>query len=342
MKDTGHTVESCNLSPDVVNIYRSIDVFPCNRAALADVTNEMEERQQRWSQIESLCGLNIQEISNYSLGTVAGKSVPKRSRSNSVVAQALAGCANIGSIGSGRKLSSEKQPQLNISSSPSSTSPASSSSRDMPPTYSTAVMESQNEMLSDSLLERTMKDQSTSPLHKPGTPQSDTTSQILETVDSHGEPQTGSGANRIKKKNNEVVMRRSSSAIACVASDSAASGTSSSQRVLRPNSDPGSKVLDCMSKDLCAVSPKGSPNGSKSRRRQSWFSRKRTGSEDVFDETESIQSFGSLDEESRHKKMKRLWRMAINSSRVQRRQNGKNVAGKKDQQAKLNEKLKAG
>lgn len=298
----------------------------------------MEERQQRWSQIESLCGLHIQNVSNHSLVT-ASESTSNHSRKNSSVAQALIGCANIGSVGSGRKLSSTKEPQQNLSSGAAPTNPAASLSGNLPPTYSTAVMESKNENLSSALLKPRKKDQSTSPLHRAGTPPpAHTTSAVLEIVNGHDESLTESGPSSSKKSNKKTPFRRSSSASSSYSNDGAVSPSSSNnQRALRPRSDPGSNELERKSSNTSITSLGGSPTCGKSRKRHSWFSRKLSGSEDTPTESETL-VFENGDEESRHKKMKSLWKMAIRSSRVQRRQNEKRVPLKKES----SEKLKAG
>ena len=330
--------------------------FPLHRAALADVTNELEERQQRWSQIESLCGLHIQVVSNHSLVSVASQSTGVRARTNSSIAQALVGCANIGSVGSGRKLSSTKKPQLGASPPAVSVNPLTSSSGNLPPTYSMAVMEGEDEAVvtssvvgaenvADTRLEPTKKDQSTSPLHRPEKPQSEqTASTLLETINYHAESLDGSGPSGScnRKASGETLIRRSSSAAACsnINSHDGATTTagSSHPRVLRPKSDPGSRTVACKSTEVLTDSPRGSPTGFKSKKRHSWFSKKIATNEDSEAETFST---GSTDEESRRKKVKRLWKMAVRNSRSERRQNGKNPL-KKDQQSPLSEKLKAG
>lgn len=87
------------------------------------MTNELQERQHRWSQIESLCGFNI--ISNVNPSTP----VPSDSRSSSNVAQALANVANIGSVGSGRKISDNNPPTQE------------DFDNDPPPTYSSVAVQ---------------------------------------------------------------------------------------------------------------------------------------------------------------------------------------------------------
>eukprot|EP00794_Sanderia_malayensis_P006879 gene6879-7654_t len=65
------------------------------RSALAEVTNELQERQHRWRQIEELCGFQIvcDGLLSQSL------EIEDQSRRSSI-ARALAVCANLGGIGS--------------------------------------------------------------------------------------------------------------------------------------------------------------------------------------------------------------------------------------------------
>jgi len=100
---------------------------------LAEVTNELQERQHRWAQIESLCGFNIvSDIKPSTPGTSDG-----RERKTSNVAQAIANVANIGSVGSGRKLSDNTSPPL-VAGAIAGTSMI---DNDPPPTYSSVAVQ---------------------------------------------------------------------------------------------------------------------------------------------------------------------------------------------------------
>lgn len=68
---------------------------PFNRKALAEVTNDMQERQHRWRQIEELCGFPI--VCDGLLGYAVEFDETTR---RSSIAEALAICANLGGIGS--------------------------------------------------------------------------------------------------------------------------------------------------------------------------------------------------------------------------------------------------
>lgn len=92
------------------------------------MTNELQERQHRWAQIESLCGFNIvSDIKPSTPGT--------SDRKTSNVAQAIANVANIGSVGSGRKLSDNNPPAA------AAVAGTSLIDNDPPPTYSSVAVQ---------------------------------------------------------------------------------------------------------------------------------------------------------------------------------------------------------
>ena len=105
--------------------------FYIYRSALADVTNELEERQHRWSQIESLCGFQIMSQTSFGIGKGNGT----RPRTGSAIAQALVNVANVAGVSSGRKISSSASP-WKMMSDPNTVA---ESKEDLPPTYSTAT-----------------------------------------------------------------------------------------------------------------------------------------------------------------------------------------------------------
>lgn len=100
------------------------------RSALAEVTNELEERQHRWSQIESLCGFQIMSQTSFGIGKGTGS----QTNSGSTIAEALVNVANVAGVSSGRKISSSASPWK----SPSVPETA-DSKEDLPPTYSAAT-----------------------------------------------------------------------------------------------------------------------------------------------------------------------------------------------------------
>lgn len=99
------------------------------RSALAEVTNELEERQHRWSQIESLCGFQIMSQTSFGIGKGSGS----QTNSGSAIAEALVNVANVAGVSSGRKISSSASPWKSPSV------PETADSKDLPPTYSAAT-----------------------------------------------------------------------------------------------------------------------------------------------------------------------------------------------------------
>jgi len=78
------------------------------RSALAEVTNDMQERQHRWRQIEELCGFQIAFDGHLGHAMELNEKVKKSS-----IAEALAICANLGGMGSIYEMN---EPSLSISS----------------------------------------------------------------------------------------------------------------------------------------------------------------------------------------------------------------------------------
>lgn len=97
------------------------------RSALAEVTNELEERQHRWSQIESLCGFQIMSQTSFGIGKGSGS----QTNSGSAIAEALVNVANVAGVSSGRKISSSASPWKALSVPETGVS-----KEDLPPTYS--------------------------------------------------------------------------------------------------------------------------------------------------------------------------------------------------------------
>lgn len=97
------------------------------RSALAEVTNELEERQHRWSQIESLCGFQIMSQTSFGIGKGSGS----QTNSGSAIAEALVNVANVAGVSSGRKISSSASPWK-----APSVPETGVSKEDLPPTYS--------------------------------------------------------------------------------------------------------------------------------------------------------------------------------------------------------------
>ena len=86
----------------------NLAAFFVNRSALAEVTNDLQERQHRWRQIEELCGFQIAFDSHPGHAIELNEKVKRSS-----VAEALAICANLGGMGSIYEMN---EPSMSISS----------------------------------------------------------------------------------------------------------------------------------------------------------------------------------------------------------------------------------
>ena len=252
-----------------------------DRSALAEVTNELEERQHRWSQIESLCGFQIMSQTSFGIGKDNGT----RSRSGSAIAQALVNVANVAGVSSGRKISSSASPWKTISE------VSTESKEDLPPTYSTATG---NVGLLDALNEPSaQKKNSAGPecddVHNSFqhfTPETENVS--LCTSDSH--PSRQLGAEAMNDATNAVESKTS-------------------------GKHPEDLVLSCgqLEEDEPAVNGalSESPTG-KSKKRLSWFGKRQDST------TESESSSAPENDDETKRKVKWLWRSAVRKSKAQR------------------------
>lgn len=275
------------------------------RSALAEVTNELEERQQRWSQIESLCGFQIMSQTSFGIGKGNGT----RPRTGSAIAQALVNVANVAGVSSGRKISSSASPWSAL---PESTSQAESKD-DLPPTYSAVTA---NLAAADVVSEKPPRDKKNSAdLKCDGDNCSDVEADVGKTTEircsdaENGHPsyQLGSTAmvNGIaESENKDHSLELVSSCGASVEEETALNGSSSSDY----------------------------PAG-KQKKRLSWFGKRQ-------DSTTESESSAAENEEETRRKIRWLWRSAIRKSKAQR-----NAANKGDVgllKAASMEKLKSG
>ncbi|XP_048589395.1 stromal interaction molecule 1 isoform X2 [Nematostella vectensis] len=259
------------------------------RAALADVTNEMEERQRRWYQIEALSGLPIMS-----------SSATSGLESESVVSQAIANVANIGSVGTGRKVSGkvplDKHRKASSDNRPEKASHKQASGKflsekpvmgqvnggchgdeDLPPTYSsvTGSRVSLAEGVDTSAAETGLIDVTLS--SQVGTSTESLTNRDLQ---EQAAPENLALAVNPRPSQKQLVLVLPSP----IPPPEGIATTSTSE-------DPPPRLRD-------------SPSGNKSKKRHSWFA----GKKDSFSDGESsIEN----DEESRRKKIKRLWKRAL-------------------------------
>lgn len=249
------------------------------RSALAEVTNELEERQHRWSQIESLCGFQIMSQTSFGIGKDNGT----RSRSGSAIAQALVNVANVAGVSSGRKISSSASPWKTISE----VDTVIESKEDLPPTYSTATA---NIGLHDS-----KKEPSAEKKNSVGPECDDCHDITLETEnvsfnmsDSH--PSHQLGAEAMNDATNTVESKTS-------------------------GKHPEHLVLSCgqLEEDEPAVNGvlSESPTG-KSKKRLSWFGKRQDST------TESESSSAPENDDETKRKVKWLWRSVVRKSKAQR------------------------
>ena len=276
------------------------------RSALAEVTNELEERQQRWSQIESLCGFQIMSQTSFGIGKGNGT----RPRTGSAIAQALVNVANVAGVSSGRKISSSASPWSAL---PEGTSQV-ESKEDLPPTYSAVTA---NLAAADVVSEKPPRDKKNSAdLKCDGDNCSDVEADVGKTTEircsdaDNGHPsyQLGSTAmvNGIAESENKdhSLEHLVSSCGVSVEEETALNGSSSSDY----------------------------PAG-KQKKRLSWFGKRQ-------DSTTESESSAAENEEETRRKIRWLWRSAIRKSKAQR-----NAANKGDVgllKAASMEKLKSG
>lgn len=277
------------------------------RSALAEVTNELEERQHRWSQIESLCGFQIMSQTSFGIGKGNGM----RPRTGSAIAQALVNVANVAGVSSGRKISFSASPWKAL---PEATSQA-ESKEDLPPTFSAVTA---NLAVADVVSEKPPRDKIKSADVKcDGDNCSDVEADVGKKAEirssdagcGHPSYQLGSTAmvNGIAESENKdhSLEHLVSSSGASVEEETALNGSGSSD----------------------------SPAG-KQKKRLSWFGKRQDST------TESESSSAAENEEETRRKIRWLWRSAIRKSKAQRNAANKGDAGLL--KAASMEKLKSG
>lgn len=276
-----------------------------NRSALAEVTNELEERQQRWSQIESLCGFQIMSQTSFGVGKDNGT----RSRSGSAIAQALVNVANVAGVSSGRKISSSASPWKTILED----NTAMESKEDLPPTYSTA----------------TAKVGLPDDENKPSTPKKNSAGPEFD--DFH------SSCQDILPETEDVSFNMSDSHPSHQLGAEAMNGATNLVESKTSGKHPEHLVLSSgqLEEDDPAVNGthSESPTG-KSKKRLSWFGKRQDST------TESESSSAPENDDETKRKVRWLWRSAVHKSKAQR-----NPANKREDDAPVAtslEKLKSG
>lgn len=276
-----------------------------NRSALAEVTNELEERQQRWSQIESLCGFQIMSQTSFGVGKDNGT----RSRSGSAIAQALVNVANVAGVSSGRKISFSASPWKTILED----NTAMESKEDLPPTYSTA----------------TAKVGLPDDENKPSTPKKNSAGPEFD--DFH------SSCQDILPETEDVSFNMSDSHPSHQLGAEAMNGATNLVESKTSGKHPEHLVLSSgqLEEDDPAVNGthSESPTG-KSKKRLSWFGKRQDST------TESESSSAPENDDETKRKVRWLWRSAVRKSKAQR-----NPANKREDDAPVAtslEKLKSG
>lgn len=280
--------------------------FEIDRSALAEVTNELEERQHRWSQIESLCGFQIMSQTSFGIGKGNGT----RPHTGSAIAQALVNVANVAGVSSGRKISSSASPWKTMSE----INTVVGSKEDLPPTYSTVTanvgtLDDLKELSSDkkNLVCQQGNDAGDSN-HYDVIPESQTASASFDASGSHPSHQLGAEAMTDATVESEHSGKHSELlSVSC------------------GKLEEDEPAVNC-------VLPE-SPTG-KSRKRLSWFGKRQDST------TESESSSAAENEEDTKRKVKWLWRSAIRKSKAQKDPASKTEAGLPT--ASSLEKLKSG
>lgn len=301
------------------------------------MTNELEERQHRWSQIESLCALQIvPRTAGKGVGDTASGSRP---RTSSAIAQALANVANIGGVGSGRKISSDTSPWM-ASSQGASTS-LEQNITDLPPTYSSTIA-SINSASSDLPESSGVCTTATKTKNKTASVQLPTNSSVGSFLGAEKD------LNRQATPGHESIMNghapplqphnQRSNATDWIASRKG-SGVVTASGYHKEHGNPTPSSLaspDCSVEDQ-TVTLSSNPNlpaGARSKKRLSWFG---SGKKDFPSESDSADN----DEERRKKKVKWMWRSAVRKSSVHKMQNLQ-VKADGMPRTSSSEKLKAG
>ncbi|XP_031565997.1 stromal interaction molecule 1-like isoform X2 [Actinia tenebrosa] len=255
------------------------------RASLAEVTKELEERQHRWSQIESLCGLQI-------MANATSEAPSGSSGTGSAIAKALANCANIGSVGSGRKLSGATPPKLL------------NKLEDLPPTYSSVAVQNSPDLNLSRATDSAPVVDSNGPVSvNIRVPASSKPARL-----NHSQPCIINGHDSVSD-----LHVNDASTIVSVGSIGSGNRTTNDSNL---EVDP----LPLINGSLDSFSgSKHSPPGSKSKKKLNWFGKRNDSMHDV-----ELVNGAESEEEKRRKKIKWLWRSAaLKSTARPKEQNGK-------------------
>lgn len=280
-----------------------------HRSALADVTNELEERQHRWSQIESLCGFQIMSQTSFGISKVSGL----HSTAGSAIAQALVNIANVAGVSSGRKISSSASPWKTISEGSSVTE----SKEDLPPTYSTVTAKA---VVAGASLKEPSQEQSVDPSYQEHSSVYCNSSSSDTVVKEEG---ASSAAN---KESGHPQLSLGAEAMTSGLADS----DNTQQSLELSLKSPGHLLEE---EPTANSTSSDSPTG-KSKKRLSWFGKR----QDSVTESES--SSAAENEEETRKKVRWLWRSAVRKSKAQRNAASKSEGDVSD--ATSLEKLKSG
>lgn len=271
-------------------------IYFYNRSALAEVTNELEERQHRWSQIESLCGFQIMSQTSFGIGKGSGT----RARTGSAIAEALVNVANVAGVSSGRKISSSASPWKTMSVMET----VADSKEDLPPTYSTVtanvgLLEAEKESSNDEV------------------------NLACQENDGSGSGKCGKGHSNqdvVSESKTEYFDKSNKHPSVHLGAEAMISGSAESENSGKPSEH---LSLSCgkLEQDepaLNGILP-DSPTR-KSKKRLSWFGKRQDST------TESESSAAENDDETK-RKVRWLWRSAVRKSKAQRNSASKTEDG---------------
>lgn len=250
------------------------------RSALADVTNELEERQHRWSQIEYLCGLQIMSQTSFGVGSAM------RDRSGSAIAQALVNVANVAGVSSGRKISASASPWT----SSSHTTNVEESNEDLPPTYSIATADGRREKSCAANLKDSVN---------------------LSKQDNGYSDCSGSSGTVVRASESLTSNPRSSHPKNCLGAEAVVNGLAGSETTLVTLERSSSTSGHSAEEHPTANGNLSDSLSGKSKKRLSWFGKR----QDSVTESES--SSTNENEEEARRKIRWLWRSAVRKSKAQ-------------------------
>lgn len=250
------------------------------RSALADVTNELEERQHRWSQIEYLCGLQIMSQTSFGVGSAM------RDRSGSAIAQALVNVANVAGVSSGRKISASASPWT----SSSHTTNVEESNEDLPPTYSIATADGRREKSCAANLKDSVN---------------------LSKQDNGCSDCSGSSGTVVRASESLTSNPRSSHPKHRLGAEAVVNGFAGSETTLVTLERSSSTSGHSAEEHPTANGNLSDSLSGKSKKRLSWFGKR----QDSVTESES--SSTNENEEEARRKIRWLWRSAVRKSKAQ-------------------------